>query len=128
MGILHILTQVVVGISMLCSGFVAFRAGFFAGLGTLILMIILIPVVSIFVRFWFEMIAVLFSINDNLRDLKKGFFGMECGCGEDCDCEDCVCGVEIDEEIIVEEVEIQAEKSAPKKTVAKKPVKKVTKK
>ena len=71
LGILHILTQVVTAISMLCSGFVAFRGGFFAGLGTLILMIILIPVVSVFVRFWFEMIAVLFSINDNLHDLKK---------------------------------------------------------
>jgi len=72
LGILHVLTQVIVAVSMLITALTTFKAGFFAGLGMLILMILLIPVASICVRFRFEMLAVRFSINANLTDLKQG--------------------------------------------------------
>lgn len=116
LGILHVIAQICVVVSMLITGFSAFSAGFWAGLGMLLLMIILIPVVSIFVRFWFEMISVLFSINGNIQDIKKGIFGIGgCECGEDCDCEDCDCGEGIDVEFFSEEIEEAPKKKAPAK-------------
>ena len=86
LGIFHVIVQVLTALSLLISGFAAFQWGFFHGLGTLILMIVLIPIASVLVRFWFEMIAVLFSINGNLFDIKKEMCGA-CTC-EDCDCEE----------------------------------------
>jgi hypothetical protein len=110
LGVFHIIAQVVMVISMLSSGFAAFAFGFFPGIGGLILMVILIPIVSLFIRFWFEMIAVIFSINGNLTDIKQGFFG-PCSC-DDCDGE-CDCEMEIEEEQPIK-------KPAPKKAPAKK--------
>jgi hypothetical protein len=124
LGIFHIIAQIVMVLSMLSYGFSAFAMGFFQGLAILILTIILIPIVSLFVRFWFELISVQFSINGNLTDIKQGLFGP-------CDCEDCDgdCGCEIEIEKVQEPKPAPKKKAPTKKPVEKKPAsKKSTKK
>lgn len=126
LGVFHIIAQAIMVISMISSGLAAFRMGFFPGLGTLVLIIILIPIVSLFVRFWFELISVLFSINGNLTDIKQGLLG-PCDC-EDCDgdCDgDCDCNIEIEEEVEdIAEVKKSPKKPSTSKSTPKKPAKK----
>ena len=84
LGILHILAQVVVAISMLISAFgLLFYQGFVGFLG-FIALLVLIPLASMFTRFWFECLAVIFSINNNLGDMKNALTG-------GCPCDGCEC-------------------------------------
>jgi phosphate/sulfate permease len=99
-----------------------FQVSTWQGILAIILTVILVPLVSLVVRFFFELLMVPFAISKNLAKIKKELFGC-------CECEGC-CGEEEVEGFDVEDLIAVAEpvvvtpvKKAPvKKTPVKKPV------
>lgn len=86
-------------------------------------MIILFPIASVFIRFWFELISVLFSINSNIQDIKGVFTDIPEECCDEEGCCGC-CAQEDSEEGEEAPAKKETKKSVPKKTPTKKTTKK----
>ncbi|MDD2537173.1 MAG: DUF4282 domain-containing protein [Candidatus Absconditabacteria bacterium] len=126
LGILHIIAQAGAALGMLSSGLAAFAYSPLYGIGILLLMIILFPIASVFIRFWFELISVLFSINTNIQEIKGVFTDTpeECCEGEGECCSGCASEKAESEEGAEAPAKKETKKSAPKKAPTKKTTKK----
>jgi hypothetical protein len=119
LGIFHLLTQ----IGMVCGAVVAvvdfFHTSLWQGLLSLVLAIIGIPLLSVLIRFYFELLTTPFAISKNLEKIRKGLFDF------DCECDGC-CGEHGEEVFDLDEIVLDPTpvKPAPKKAVAKAPAKK----
>lgn len=66
--VLHVITQVFFIAIMLIA---ILKSFVFWDVAEGLVMLIFIPVVSVFIRLWFEFLGVMFSINNNTKEIKE---------------------------------------------------------
>ena len=66
--ILHVITQVFFIAVMLIA---VLKSFVFWSVAEWLIMLVFIPVVSVFIRLWFEFLGVLFCINNNTKEIKE---------------------------------------------------------
>ena len=66
--VLHVITQVFFIAVMLIA---VLKSLVFWDIAEGLVMLIFIPVVSVFIRLWFEFLGVMFSINNNTKEIKE---------------------------------------------------------
>ena len=66
--ILHVITQVFFIAVMLIA---ILKSFVFWDVTEWLVMLIFLPVVSVFIRLWFEFLGVMFSINNNTKEIKE---------------------------------------------------------
>ena len=66
--ILHVITQVFFIIVLLIA---VLKSLVFWDVAEGLIMLIFIPVISVFIRLWFEFLWVMFSINNNAKEIKE---------------------------------------------------------
>lgn len=66
--ILHFITQVFFIAIMLIA---VLKSLIFWDIAEGIIMLICVPIASVFIRLWFEFLGVMFSINNNAREIKE---------------------------------------------------------
>ena len=66
--ILHVITQVFFIAIMLIA---VLKSLVFWDIAEGLIMLIFIPVVSVFIRLWYEFLGVMFSINNNTKEIKE---------------------------------------------------------
>lgn len=66
--VLHVITQVFFIAIMLIA---ILKSFVFWDVAEGLIMLIFIPVVSVFIRLWFEFLGVMFSINNNTKEIKE---------------------------------------------------------
>lgn len=68
LGILHVITQVFFIAIMLIA---VLKSLVFWNIAEGLIMLIFVPVVSVFIRLWYEFLGVMFSINNNTKEIKE---------------------------------------------------------
>ena len=68
LGILHVITQVFFIAIMLIA---VLKSLVFWDIAEGLVMLIFVPVVSVFIRLWYEFLGVMFSINNNTKEIKE---------------------------------------------------------
>lgn len=66
--ILHVITQVFFIVIMLIA---VLKSFVFWSVAEGLIMLVFIPVVSVFIRLWYEFLWVMFSINNNAKEIKE---------------------------------------------------------
>ena len=66
--ILHVITQAFIIVVMLIA---VLKSLVFGDVAEGLIMLVFIPVVSVFIRLWFEFLGVMFSINNNTKEIKE---------------------------------------------------------
>lgn len=66
--ILHVITQVFFIAVMLIA---ILKSFVFWSVAEWLIMLVFVPVVSVFIRLWFEFLGVMFSINNNTKEIKE---------------------------------------------------------
>ena len=66
--ILHVITQVFFIAVMLIA---ILKSFVFWSVAEWFIMLVFVPVVSVFIRLWFEFLWVMFSINNNTKEIKE---------------------------------------------------------
>ena len=66
--ILHVITQVFFIAIMLIA---VLKSLVFWDIAEGLIMLIFVPVVSVFIRLWYEFLGVMFSINNNTKEIKE---------------------------------------------------------
>lgn len=64
--VLHVITQVLIVACMLIA---VLKCLVFWDIAEWLIMLIFVPIVSVFIRLWFEFFGVMFSINNNTREI-----------------------------------------------------------
>lgn len=72
--ILHVITQVFFIIVLLIA---VLKSLVFWDVAEGLIMLIFIPVISVFIRLWFEFLWVMFSINNNAKEIKESLVKSE---------------------------------------------------
>ena len=72
--VLHVITQVFFIAIMLIA---ILKSFVFWNVAEGLVMLIFIPVVSVFIRLWFEFLGVMFSINNNTKEIKESLMKSE---------------------------------------------------
>ena len=72
--VLHVITQVFFIAIMLIA---ILKSFVFWNVAEGLVMLIFIPVVSVFIRLWFEFLGVMFSINNNTKKIKESLMKSE---------------------------------------------------
>ena len=72
--VLHVITQVFFIAIMLIA---ILKSFVFWDVAEGLVMLIFIPVVSVFIRLWFEFLGVMFSINNNTKEIKESLMKSE---------------------------------------------------
>ncbi len=72
--VLHVISQVFFIAIMLIA---ILKSFVFWDVAEWLVMLIFIPVVSVFIRLWFEFLGVMFSINNNTKEIKESLMKSE---------------------------------------------------
>lgn len=91
LSVLHTIAQACILITALVILIAAVKNGIMYGVLALFGCIVWVPIASLFVRAYFELIMVPFSLAKNVRKIKKWLFGCECDggcCGDEMDMTD----------------------------------------
>ena len=65
---MHVITQAFIIVVMLIA---VLKSLVFGDVAEGLIMLVFIPVVSVFIRLWFEFLGVMFSINNNTKEIKE---------------------------------------------------------
>ncbi len=72
--VLHVITQVLIVACMLIA---VLKCLVFWDVAEWLIMLIFVPIVSVFIRLWFEFLGVMFSINNNTKEIKESLMKSE---------------------------------------------------
>ena len=72
--LLHVITQVFFIVVMLIA---VLKSLVFWDVAEGLIMLVFIPIMSVFIRLWFEFLGVMFSINNNTKEIKESLMKSE---------------------------------------------------